>query len=168
VLIRNGVRTFVVLCVVSACAFAQAADDVYTNLRVSLVVGMPDGTESHLTAQGAKPGDVLEYVAEYHNGANHPVHKLAATIPIPAGTEYVPDSAQPATALASVDGSKYAPIPLTRRVRQAGKVVERPIPYKEYRFLRWPIQDLRGGQTLKFSARATLPASAPAVAAVAR
>jgi uncharacterized repeat protein (TIGR01451 family) len=143
----------------SACAFAQATGDLSTTLRVSRIVTAADGTQSHQSADSARPGDILEYVAEYHNNSGHVIRQLAATLPIPEGTELVAASALPAGALASTDGTHFAPVPLTRKVIAAtGKLVDQPVPYSEYRFLRWPSQDLAAGKTLEVAARAQLSA----------
>jgi uncharacterized repeat protein (TIGR01451 family) len=154
---QKWLKSFVLLQVMSACALAQATGDLSTTLRVSRIVPAADGTESHQPAQSAKPGDVLEYVAEYRNNSTHVIRQLAATLPIPDGTELVPASAMPAGALASTDGTHFAPVPLTRKAIDAsGKRVDQPIPYREYRFLRWPSQDLAPGKTLQVGARAKL------------
>lgn len=151
-------KSFVLLLsIMSVCAFAQATGDLSTTLRVSRIVPAADGTESHQSADSARPGDVLEYVAEYHNNSTHVIRQLAATLPIPEGTELVPASAMPAGALASTDGTHFAPVPLTRKVLEAsGKLIDQPIPYPEYRFLRWPALDLAAGKTLQVGARAKL------------
>jgi len=164
-LTRNGLRALVLLCVVSTCALAQTAGDLATTLSVSRIVTAADGTESRQPATSAKPGDVLEYVAEYHNTTTHVIRQLAATIPIPDGTEYIPSTALPAGLLASRDGTSFAPVPLTKKVIQAnGRLVDEPIPYSEYRFLRWPSQDLGAGKSLQVGVRAKLT-NAPATAA---
>ncbi len=156
-LTRSRRRSFMLLCVMSACALAQAASDITTTLRVSRIVMLADGTESRQSAEAARPGDVLEYVAEYRNSSTHVIRQLAATLPIPDGTEYVPSSALPPGARASTDGTNFAPLPLTRKVVQSsGRLVDQPVPYREYRFLRWPSRDLGAGQTLQVGARATL------------
>jgi uncharacterized repeat protein (TIGR01451 family) len=141
----------------SACALAQASGDLSTTLHVSRIVVQSDGTESRMSADEAKPGDVLEYVAEYHNNSTHVIRQLAATLPIPDGTEFVPTSALPAGALASTDGTSFAPVPLTKKVVDTnGKRVDQPIPWRDYRFLRWPSQDLPAGKTLQVGARTKL------------
>lgn len=156
-LTRSRVASFALLSVISACALAAASGDLSTTLRVSRIVLIANGTESHQSADTARPGDVLEYVAEYQNSSTHVIRQLAATLPIPDGTEFVPSSALPAGALASTDGTHFAAVPLTRKSLQAdGKLVNEPIPYREYRFLRWPLQDLAAGQSLQVVARARL------------
>jgi len=157
---RFGFRSLLLFFVViSPFARAQSADDVSSTLVVNRVVTQADGKETKEPAKTAKPGDLLEYVAEYRNTGKTPAKKLEATLPIPSGTEYVPDSAKPAGAWASLDGNTFEPMPLKRKVKQTdGKLVEELIPYVEYRFLRWPAQDLPAGQSLKYSVRAKLPA----------
>ena len=154
---RNQAGWFILPCVMSVCALARASGDLSTALHVTRIVMQSDGTESNEPANSAKPGDVLEYVAEYHNGSTHVIKQLAATLPIPNGTEYVPTSALPADALASTDGTHFSRVPLTRKVIEAsGKLLDQPIPYREYRFLRWPPQDLAAGKTLQIAARVKL------------
>lgn len=166
-LTRSRCGSFVLLSVVSCCAIAQTAADITTSLRVSRIVILADGTESHQSAEAARPADVLEYVAEYRNGSTHAVRQLAATLPLPDGTEYVASSAVPAGAQASTDGTHFAPLPLTRKVIQPnGRLADQLVPYREYRFLRWPPQDLGAGKTLQITARARLSAEPTAAAAV--
>lgn len=167
-------RVFIVMYLffISFCAapsFAQDTGDVVSILTVSRVVTGQDGKEARAPAATAKPGDVLEYVAEYRNTGKAPAKKLEATLPIPAGTDYVPDSASPAGASASLDGTKFEPVPLKRKVKQPdNKVVEQLVPYVEYRFIRWPPQDLGTGKSLKYSARAKMTVDAPPAASPAK
>jgi uncharacterized repeat protein (TIGR01451 family) len=157
---RFGFRSILLFFVVlSPFAHAQNANDVSSTLIVNRVATPAGGKETSEPAKTAKPGDMLEYVAEYRNTGKAPAKKLEATLPIPSGTEYVPDSAKPAGAWASLDGNTFEPVPLKRKVKQPdGKLIEELVPYAEYRFLRWPAQDLPAGQSLKYSARAKLPA----------
>jgi uncharacterized repeat protein (TIGR01451 family) len=98
------------------------------------------------TADVGKPGDLVEYSGTYRNGGLKPVDKLVATIPVPAGTTYVSGSSEPAKAQASIDGVRYAAMPLKRAVRQAdGTTREEPVPLTEYRFVRWDIGSLPAG-----------------------
>lgn len=148
---------------VAQLAHAQSANEVSSTLTVNHVVAQPDGKEVSEPAKTAKPGDVLEYIAEYRNSGSGTAKKLEATLPIPLGTEYIPNSANPAGALASVDGTIFEPAPLKRKVKQAdGTLVEQPVPLAEYRFIRWQPQDLPAGKSLKYSARAKMSTDAPA------
>jgi uncharacterized repeat protein (TIGR01451 family) len=157
VLYQKKLRCLALSLLLSVCAFAQAAGEIQSSLQVSRVVAQADGTEAHQSADKARPGDLLEYVAQYRNTTLSPIRQLVPTLPIPTGMEFIPDTALPAGALASIDGSNFSPIPLKRRVVDAsGKLVDEAVPYREYRFLRWPAQDLAPGKTLQFGARARM------------
>ena len=143
------------LLLAAAGAWAQPAGDLASDLKVHRVAIAGDGKELIEPALSAKPGDVLEYTVAYRGKSA--VRRLEATLPIPSGTEYLASSVEPAGAQASVDGAVFAAIPLKRKVRQAdGKEVEQLVPYAEYRFLRWPPQDLAAGAVAKVSARVRL------------
>lgn len=110
--------------------------------------------EHQRPADKAGPNDVLEYVATYKNNTDHAVNNLKATLPIPEGTVFLPATTHPKGAQASLDGSKYADIPLTRRVKlPSGKWEVQNVPYKEYRSLRWNLQTLTAGKDKAVSAR---------------
>jgi hypothetical protein len=157
VLEHKKLRYLALSLLLSVCALAHAAGEIQSSLQVSRVVAQADGTEAHQSAESAKPGDLLEYVAQYHNTTAHPIRQLVPTLPIPLGMELVPETALPSGALASVDGTNFSPIPLKRRVVDtSGKLVDEPVPLKEYRFLRWPAQDLGAGKTLQVGARARM------------
>src|SRR5262245_23324881 len=100
------------------------------------------GAESFGPADTARPNDVLEYRASYRNRAPKSLRGVTATLPIPVGFEYLPNTAGK-HALASLDGETYAAIPLTRVVRQPdGSEQVQAVPVAEYRFLRWPLGDI--------------------------
>lgn len=152
----------VFLGVIGSPALGQSVSDVTSTLIVSRIVVQPDGKEASEPAKTAKPADVLEYIAEYRNSGSRAATRLEATLPIPSGTEYVPDSAKPATAMASLDGVTFDVIPLKRKVKQPdGKIAEQLVPYAEYRFLRWPPRDLATGNSVTYTARAKVFADAP-------
>jgi uncharacterized repeat protein (TIGR01451 family) len=149
-----------------AAAWAQNAE-VESRLSVQRVAAQADGRESLGPATSVKPGDVLEYSSSYRNVGKAPARSLQATLPIPAGTEFLPGSTRPVAATASTDGMNFAPLPLKRKLKQAdGREVEQLVPTAEYRALRWAPVDLPPGQTLQFVARVRVvddraPASAP-------
>jgi uncharacterized repeat protein (TIGR01451 family) len=117
-------------------------------------VGMQDGKEVMSPAKQAAPGDIVQYTAVYKNTDKSPAQKVFATVPIPAGTEYVPGSAVPAGATASTDGTNFSSIPLKRMVKNSeGKQVEQEVPVSEYRALRWSLGELAGGASRTVSAR---------------
>ena len=156
------------LFVIAHIALAQGSGDVASTLYVKRISVNAEGKEVAEQARSAKPGDVLEYVADYTNRGKNTAKSLEATLPIPAGTEYLPDSARPAPSLASADGTTFLQLPLKRKVRQAdGTLVEQPLPYAQYRFLRWPARDLGAGKNLLYSTRVKVLADAtPAAPAV--
>src|SRR5437762_1650033 len=136
-------RTLVTALVVTALlipAFARAEGDVSIALSAQRVTAKAGGREAVERADRAKPGDVIEYRATYRNQGHAVVRRLDATLPIPAGTEYLDRTARPAVMLASLDGRSFAPIPLMRRVRLAdGREVMHAVPASEYRWLRWSL-----------------------------
>lgn len=160
-----GLKHWMVRCALLLAAqgaLAQGAGEVASNLTVGRVSLAADGKEAISPADNAKPGDVLEYVATYRSKSA--VRQLEATLPIPVGTEYLPGSATPGGARASTDGVVFAAIPLKRKVKQSdGKEAEQLVPYAEYRYLRWPAQDLAAAALTKVGARVRLIADiAPA------
>ena len=130
---------------------------VQIDLKAFKVVVGKDGKESFAPADEAKPAEVLEYRAVYFNPGKTAISNLAAKIPIPTGTEYLPDTARPASAHASLDGVKYAPIPLMRKVKRPdGSEVEEKVPYREYRSLLWEIKEVKGEGAATASLRVRL------------
>ena len=148
-------------------AAQRAAEPLETHMEQRKVV-VTDGRERLETADNVKPGDVIEYVATYRNTGSATLTGLVATVPVPSLTEYLPGSAKPAAALASLDGVKYAPVPLMRKVRLAdGKEMDQPVALRDYRALRWNAGDLGAQKSVSYSVRVKVledaPASAPAV-----
>ena len=143
-----------------------AAKPVEATLSVFQVGKGADGKEALLPADKASPGDTLEYEAVYKSNSKSAVKSLTATLPLPIGTSYVPGSAKPANAQASVDGKTFAAIPLKTMDKTAdGKPLERLVLYSEYRALRWALGDLPANEKLTVSARARLDSVSGSVAA---
>ena len=129
--------------VLAAPAVAVAQGDVSVALTAHRVSTSPAGKETFVSAEQARPGEVIEYRATYHNAGSSRVGSLVATMPIPSGMEYLPRTAKPAVVLASLDGKTFAPVPLKRKVRlEDGREVMRDVPVSEYRWLRWTIGSL--------------------------
>lgn len=127
--------------------------EVKVVLTASKIV-LVNGVEERQSADKAKPGDIIEYIAEYRNTSKTPVSNVVATLPVPSGMEYIPETADPTPVLASTDEHNYAPVPLKRMVRGAdGKMVEQQVPYSEYRSLRWKLGDLGGEASKSVKAR---------------
>jgi uncharacterized repeat protein (TIGR01451 family) len=137
-------------------SLATASEPLTNTLSVHRIVG-PAASETSEPAANARPGDVLEYVAELRNTGGSTARGLSATLPLPAGTEFLPGSQHPADARGSVDGVSFDTLPLKRLVKQTdGTLREELVPLREYRYLRWPATDLAAGGALSVSARVTI------------
>ena len=138
---------------------AAMAADIATLLDVKLdaskVVTEANGVERHLPADTARPGDIIEYRVSYQNRSTAIARKVQATLPIPVGgLEYLPNAVQPRMVRASLDGKRFDPIPLQRKIRLAnGKQELQPVPTSEYRFLRWDLGDISTGRSVTVSSR---------------
>lgn len=130
----------------------RTGDPLQSRLEASRVV-VKDGRESLVDAASAKPGDVIEYTATYRNAGKAAITGLQATLPIPPQTEFIPGTARPAQVSASLDGRAFAAIPLMRTVEREGRRIEVPVPWREYRALRWSAGELGGEKSATFTAR---------------
>ena len=130
--------------------------------RVEMVAGKP----VLKAASDGKPGDLLQYSASYRNTGAVAAAKLLATVPVPPGTTYIAASAEPAQAQASTDGSNFAPLPLTRLVKQLdGSTRKEPVPLSDYRAVRWEIGALPANATTVVSLRVSIDSPAAVAAA---
>jgi uncharacterized repeat protein (TIGR01451 family) len=149
----QALTALAVLAAAWPAAAQQQANPLVTKLEARKVVRGADGKETLAPADSAKPGDVIEYVATYRNTSKQPLRNLEATLPIPQNTEFVPGSANPAGAKASLDAQNYAAMPLKRTTVKDGKPVEALVPAREYRSLRWSAGELPAEKTATFVAR---------------
>jgi hypothetical protein len=128
-----------------ATAAGVPSAPVTSELQVQRVLP-PDGQEASKPATVTNPGDVLEYHLSYANHSAGAVSGLVAKLPIPTGTTLTDLMQISPDAEASTDGSRYAPLPLTRVVRRADGSEQRvPVPLEEYRSLRWNLGPLPAG-----------------------
>lgn len=129
-------------------AWAQA--NVQSHLSAEKVVRTPAGEVSRAPAEAAKPGDLVVYTARYRNNGKDDASALQLTLPVPAGMDYQGhEGDRQAPQLASLDGQTYAPVPLTRKVRNAqGQETVQPVPLAEYRYLRWNVARLAAGASV--------------------
>lgn len=133
---------------------AASQGDVTAELAAFKVLVKPNGKEVMEPTERVQPGDVVEYRAVYRNRGKKPVKEVLATLPIPAGMAYQPNTAGPAVVHASVDGQTFAPVPLRRQIRLAdGRMETQEVPYAEYRFLRWDLESLAVGKDKTVRAR---------------
>jgi uncharacterized repeat protein (TIGR01451 family) len=163
---RPGIAGVVLLAACAALpmsALAQTQSDVAVELTVEQVIVSPDGKETLASAEKTKPGDTLLYTANHRNVSKFPVQRVQANLPIPAGMEYLADTARPDGAKASTDGVHFFPMPLKRMVKVPdGTEREELVPLSEYRKLRWDIGSIEPGQSAVVSARVrVLPADEP-------
>lgn len=148
------VLAFALAILMAPAAFGQEANGPLESRLVARKVAMVDGRETLLDAVDAKPGDLIEYAATYRNTGRTPLRALAATLPIPEGTEYVAGSPRPADALASADGALFAAIPLRREATEAGgKGGAKDVPARDYRAIRWHAAELTAGASVTFRVR---------------
>lgn len=131
---------------VAAPGAARADGEVKVSMTAHRITTTERGEERLIPAEQARPGETIEYRARYLNEGDATVRQLVASLPVPAGMEFVAGTAAPEQVFASVDGKSFSPVPLKRRVRKAnGQEIEELVPYREYRALRWMLGDLAGG-----------------------
>ena len=148
-----------------AAPIVFAAGGVTVELTAQRVTKDARGAEALVSADQAKPGELLEYRALYRNAGTSEARGLAATLPIPRGTQYVRGSATPLQVEASLDGRTFAPVPLMRKQKTAdGRTVLREVPVSEYRALRWPLGTLASKQSRTVAARVRVEPTQVAVA----
>ena len=148
---------------VSLCFFAAslalgqavlAQNPAVTSKLSAQRVEMVEGKAVLKPATQGKPGEVIEYSGTYRNAGTAAVNQLQATVPVPVGTTLMAASPQPAQAQASTDGIRFAPMPLTRMVRQPdGSERKESVPLAEYRALRWEVGTLAAGSSTVVSLR---------------
>jgi uncharacterized repeat protein (TIGR01451 family) len=148
----NALSAAAMLVIAALPLHAQPAA-IESTLEARKVVRGADGGESFASADVAKPGDVIEYVATYRNTTLETIRDLEATLPIPAHTELIAGSARPAAARASLDAREFSSLPLKRRAIRDGREVDEAVPYRDYRFLRWAPVHLGARMTVTYTAR---------------
>jgi uncharacterized repeat protein (TIGR01451 family) len=151
----NALGAAAMLVIAALPSHAQTAA-IESTLEARKVVREADGREHFASADVAKPGDVIEYVATYRNTTRETIRDLEATLPVPAHTELLPGSARPSSARVSLDAREFAPPPLKRRVVRDGRETEVAVPYSEYRYLRWAPVHLGAGMSVSYTARVRL------------
>lgn len=133
--------------------FSQTKGDLDIKLIAQKVAKSQDGKEFYVNADKAIPGDIILYTAIYKNTGKGIIRDLEPNLPIPTGTEFVPDSAKPKPAMASLDGKKFEQIPIKRKTVVNGKEIEQEVPQTQYKALRWKVDTLDAGKEFKVEAR---------------
>ena len=144
---------------------AHADEALTSKLEARKVIVAKNGSEVLMPTKRVQQNDVVEYRSVYRNEGKQVLHDIAATLPIPAGFEFI--EAHAAGALASVDGQTFAPMPLTRVVKTENGEQVKLVPLSEYRFLRWHLGDLAPGARASVSARVRLSSESAVVAVAA-
>jgi len=155
---RGFISVYLTATIAAACLsgtpLLAQTPQVEVALQARRVV-VDQGKEALVPADKAKPGDVIQYEASYHNAGKAPVQHLGAVIPIPVGLALTADSAVPAASEASLDGKAFSPVPLMRAVKnEAGNMENRPVPLTEYRALRWNLAEVAPNSTTTVALRA--------------
>ncbi len=144
---------FAVVFIIGTSAFAQSKDPVSVELKARKVIKAGE-KEAFEPASKAVPGDAIQYDAIYKNTTAAAIRGLQPMLPIPAGTEYIADSAKPAPTEASLNGKDFESFPIKRKVKTAdGKEELREVPASQIRALRWKVGDLDGGVSTTMVAR---------------
>jgi uncharacterized repeat protein (TIGR01451 family) len=124
------------------------------------LVVVENGKEVLKPVGTVKPGDLIEYRVVYTNRTQAPLSDVVADLPLPEGLEYQPKTTRPAaSALAAVKGGAFGREPLTR---PGANGQPEPVPYSEYRQLRWPLGQIAAGAKAQVSARARVSSGVPA------
>jgi uncharacterized repeat protein (TIGR01451 family) len=135
---------------------AQQQSVVVPELKAYKVV-KNDNKETLAPADSIRPGETIEYQVRYLNRGGVAVKDLNATLPIPGNLQFVPGSAQPANAEASLDGKSFSALPLKRTVKdEQGNTKTVLVPAGEYRYLRWKVSSIAAGKSAEVAARAKL------------
>ena len=133
---------------------AAPPSPVATELTVRRVVPDGSGGERFEGAERPSPGDVIDYSLVYRNRGKKAAKAVKATLPVPPGTEFLPESASPPVAEASLDGTAFSKVPLARRVKNPdGSEETKEVPPSEYRSLRWNLSTLAPGEARTVRAR---------------
>jgi uncharacterized repeat protein (TIGR01451 family) len=150
VLYKSALTAALATCL-SLTLWSQGKVNVVLTANKIVVV---NGSEKKEPGDKAKPGDVIEYVADYTNTDKQSVNQVQANLPVPSGMEYLPGTAVPANVTATTDGTHFAPVPLKRSVKGAdGKMKEELVPTSEYKSLRWDLGEIGAGATKSVKTR---------------
>lgn len=139
-----------------AVADAQQNAPVQSTMQGFVVELDRDGNELLLPAERVEPRQTIEWQVTYSNVTANPQNNLVVTVPVPAGTTYLAETARadtPTTLLVSIDnGQSFAAPPITRQRRAAnGAMVTETVPASDYTNVRWQASEpLRGFDAQNF------------------
>jgi uncharacterized repeat protein (TIGR01451 family) len=123
-------------------ATATYANAPVQGTMAAFVVEKKENKENLVAAEDVEPNQIVEYQLTYTNQGTSDISGLKIVGPVPAGTEYLSNSAnakQRASLRVSVDGGvTFEPEPVTRTVvKQNGEVVEQIVPPEKYTHIQW-------------------------------
>lgn len=160
-------RLGLVVLLVIACGLplhaAVAGENVLTGtVEAYRIIKETDGHEAFVPAKHAQPKDVIEYRLTYRNTGDVPVTNVAIIDPVPAGMQYIPQSAIRGGASAieySIDhGKTYHDWPVMRTVRSAdGTRIQRAASPDMITHIRWMVDgSLAPSQEITVTYRASV------------
>jgi uncharacterized repeat protein (TIGR01451 family) len=130
-------------------------------LVVKRVVPDGKGGEAFEEVEKAGPGDLVDYTCVYRNRGGETLRGVRAALPIPPGTDLLPETVSPPFSEASLDGAKFLPVPVKRKVKDAkGVETEEEVPLSEYRSVRWDLKNLAAGQAVTVRMRVRIRGTA--------
>lgn len=141
----------VVIIILLAFAWAQEANPLEVKLEAFIVssITKDDGSTEELfsEAEAARPGQIVEYRITVQNSGETslPANNAVITGPIPAGTEYLAETATASSALALLEfsadgGQSFSSPPIMMMVRNSeGQEEEVEAQAKDYTAARWSI-----------------------------
>lgn len=154
--IRTSFVLFIFLFAQVLVMQAQGNEDLTSELKTYRISTDDAGNETAVEVSEIQPGDTIEYRLIYTNTTENDISNLVPTLPIPAGVQYLSDTAEPALNAASLSstGNNFQELPITREVtQQNGEVVEQEVPAGEYRRLRWTVDSLEAQGSVTLRAR---------------
>ncbi|NMA20483.1 MAG: DUF11 domain-containing protein [Lentisphaerae bacterium] len=128
-----------------------------SRMTAFLVEQDEEGKERLTEVSQVKPGQLIEYALEYSNVSDRDLTEVSIIGPIPGGTQYIADSAQPsknAIPEFSIDNAvTFHPEPVKYKVRLPDGSEEEKIATADmYTQIRWELSSMNAGEklTLKY------------------
>ena len=153
---RKLIALTVLLAIQFSGALAQNEGPVTSELTAFKITTDESGEEVATEVAEIQPADTIEYRLTYTNNSDGAISNLVPVLPIPAGMQYLEDTASPVLNAASTQttGDDFQAPPLTRTVTtEDGEQVTEQVPTVEYRRLQWTVSTLEAGASVTLTAR---------------
>lgn len=162
------IRAVILFFFLGCLAYAQTGEPLNVSLEayVVTVITKDDGTteEQFKQASTARPGQVVEYRVVVVNTSNEilPGGNAYITGPVPASTDYIAETATPASDKAGLEfsadgGQNFAEKPMVMKKNDKGEEELVEVNPEEYTDARWHLlQAIAPQETLTFSYRVTV------------